>query len=244
MRKHIVELIKGASRKMGVEISRYPPRNHHSIALQHVLSVTEVDLVLDIGANVGQYARSIREVGYTGRIVSFEPLSTAHAHLTLASQADPGWIVAPRMAIGDTDGEIEINIAGNSYSSSILAMLETHMAAAPDSAYIGIERVRLARLDSVAVEYCGDVHSIFLKVDTQGYESQVLAGGAMLLQRVTCMQLELSLVPLYAGQVLFVEMVDLLSDLGYELFSVIPGFSDEKTGRLLQVDGIFLRRNV
>ncbi|WP_410175184.1 FkbM family methyltransferase, partial [Nodularia spumigena] len=108
-----------------------------------------VDLVFDIGANTGQFATELRSIGYKGRIVSFEPLSDAHKKLNQEAARVSQWQVHPRIAIGDFNGEIEINIAGNSVSSSVLPMLEAHATAAVKSAYISTEKVAIARLDSI-----------------------------------------------------------------------------------------------
>jgi len=96
----------------------------------------EVDLLLDVGANTGQFSSELRSVGFQDHLVSFEPLSKAHLGLEKAAGGDSHWTVHPRCAIGAHDGEIEINIAGNSASSSILPMMESHASAAPESAYV------------------------------------------------------------------------------------------------------------
>jgi hypothetical protein len=83
--------------------------------------------------------------------------------------------------------------------------------------------------------------NLFLKIDVQGFEPQVLEGAARLLDRTQGVQLELSLAPLYEGQTLFLPLVDWLAKKGFELWALIPGFIDNKTGRMLQVDGIFFR---
>lgn len=88
-----------------------------------MLKAHEVNLVFDIGANAGQFAQSLRELGYRGRIVSFEPQSEAREQLERAASVDPLWEVAPKAAIGAEDGEIELNLAANSISSSLLPML-------------------------------------------------------------------------------------------------------------------------
>ncbi|MDJ0524424.1 MAG: FkbM family methyltransferase [Microcystis sp. M53600_WE12] len=85
-----------------------------------------VDLVFDVGANIGQYAKLLRELGYSGRLVSLEPLSSAYSRLKAISKKDQLWEIAPQTAIGNQEGEIIINIAGNSYSSSALPMLDAH----------------------------------------------------------------------------------------------------------------------
>lgn len=210
--------------------------------MKHLLNYHKISLVLDVGANCGQYATSLRECHYSGRIVSFEPLSNAYTQLLAMSQKDPLWEIAPMTAIGDREGEITINIAGNSQSSSVLQMLDAHVKAAPESAYCGSEIVKLSRLDTLAKQYINsDQQSIFLKIDVQGFERQVLEGAAQILPLVKGIQVELSLVPLYRDQLLFEEMLEILRKLGYDLHAVIPGFTDKETGRLLQMDGIFFK---
>lgn len=243
MNKHIKNIVKFVARKFSIEVRRYSPENSDVARLQRIFNHHEIDLVLDVGANIGQYAKSLREIGYTGKIVSFEPLSSAHSKLIAASKKDPLWEIAPRTAIGNRDGDIKINIANNSCSSSALPMLDLHLNAAPESAYIDSEIVALHKLDSIAPRYIdGNAKSIYLKLDVQGFEMQVLEGAAGLLPKIKAVQLELSLVPLYEGEPLFRDMLDKLDQLGYDLYAVVPGFTDMKNGRLLQLDGIFFRR--
>ena len=228
-------------RRAGIEVHRRTIHNSTEVQLARLLRETGIDLVLDVGANAGQYAAGLRILGYAGRIVSFEPLSTAHAQLGRAALRG-GWEVAPRMAIGEADGDITINLAGNSVSSSILDMLPTHANAAPGSAYVSSETVPLRRLDGVAGEYMAGARRILLKIDTQGYEDRVLAGAAGVLDRFAAIQTELSLVPLYEGQTLFDEMRRRIEAAGFELYAVFPGYVDERTGQTLQLDGFFRRR--
>ena len=85
-------------------------------------------------------------------------------------------------------------------------------------------------------------NSILLKIDVQGFEKSVIQGSLEILPIVNALQLELSLVPLYENQVLLYEMISILDNLGFEVHGIIPGFTDIKTGRMLQVDGIFIRK--
>ena len=201
----------------------------------------EIDLVLDVGANKGQFASEIRQCGYAGKIVSFEPLSKAHAELLQSCAGDTAWDAYPRCALGDHNGEVEINIAGNSESSSILPMLESHRSAAPESAYQGKESVSVKTLDSVAGQYLKDARATFLKIDTQGFEWQVLNGARDTLPHIKGILVELSLVPLYEGQHLWREVIGRLEAEGFTLWAFKPVFSDQSSGRTLQVDGIFYR---
>ena len=198
-------------------------------------------MVFDVGANAGHFGQYLRDAGYRGRIVSFEPLSTAWDELLKASRKDPLWEVAPRAAIGSDEGELEIHVARNSVSSSILAMHAAHTDAAPESGYIGKERVPLRRLDSLASEYLHSDSVPFLKIDTQGYEDHVLNGADGIMDRIVGIQLELSLVPLYKGQRLFDDLTEWLKRLGFELWAMSPVLVDPQSGRLLQLDATFFR---
>ena len=197
--------------------------------------------VFDVGANIGQYGLSLRKCGFTGRIVSFEAIPAVHARLSAVAAADPNWIVAPCCALGRAPGEANINLAGNSVSSSLLPMSDVHLKAAPDSKYVASQAIRLERLDDIGRSLLPEDGTLFLKIDTRGYEAEVLAGADLVLRRVTAMQLEMSLTPLYQGAPSFREMLDLCESLGFHLHGLIPGFYEEKSGRLLQVDGLFLR---
>lgn len=236
--KHFLRLI---ARRFGVEVARRSVHNSTDLRIVKLLATHGVDTVVDVGANAGSYAESLFSNGYNGRVVSFEPLEAAHATLSQRATSHPGWAVAERTALGSEDGEVVINVAANSASSSIFPMLASHVSAHPESRYIGNQRVRMQRLDNVRQEWIDDSESLFLKVDTQGYEQAVLQGATGLLGRLKGVQLEMSLVPLYEGQMLFAGLCDMLCGWGFELYSLEPGFIDARTGRMLQVDGVFFR---
>jgi FkbM family methyltransferase len=228
-------------RSVGYDVIRYRPSSSDSAKLSALLRHAGIDLVLDVGANEGQFATELLASGYRGRIVSFEPLGQAHQKLQQAAAREPRWTVHTRCAIGDSDGEVQIHIAGNSVSSSIRPMLEQHARAAPASRYVGTESVPLRRLDDVATPYLPNAREIFLKVDTQGYEAAVLRGAPALLQRVRAVQLELSLVPLYEGQELWQHFLVLMQAQGFDVWTLLPGFVDDDSGRTLQADAVFVR---
>lgn len=240
MKKQIIRI----ARNFGIEIARFIPSNSAAAQALTALEVAGINLVFDIGANEGQFAKEIREYGYIGKIVSFEPLSSARKKLLTLAAVDPSWDVHDQLAIGDNDGEIEIHIAGNSVSSSVLPMLESHSSAAVGSAYVASERVPIARLDSVACRYLTPESKLFIKIDTQGFEWQVLDGAREALQHARGVLCELSLVPLYDGQRLWRDIVDRLDAEGFMLWALQKGFTDPRTGQSLQMDGIFLRRDV
>ena len=235
------KMAKQIFRNFGLEVHRYAPDSTPTTQLVSSLRKFDIDLIFDVGSNQGQFASGIRYCGYKGNIVSFEPLSAAYGKLLRASDGDGRWFVYPRCALGDHNGEVEINIAGNSESSSILPMLESHRSAAPESAYKGKENAPIKTLDAVAGQYLKDARSPFLKIDTQGFEWQVLDGARDTLPRIKGILVELSLVQLYGGQHLWRDVIDRLEAEGFILWAFQPVFSDLSQGRTLQVDGIFYR---
>jgi FkbM family methyltransferase len=238
---YLKESIKKLINAAGYDLKRLTPDSNPAYQLLKGLKRFEVDLVLDIGANTGQFASELRTVGYQGKIVSFEPLSVASELLSRRASQDADWLVHRRGAIGDYDGEIEINISGNSVSSSVLPMMQSHISAAEGSGYIASEQVPICRLDSVAPAYISPTDRYFLKIDTQGFEWQVLDGASNTLALAQGLLCELSLVPLYEGQKLWLELIQRLEKTGFALWSIQKGFTDPRDGRSLQVDAIFFR---
>lgn len=202
----------------------------------------DVELVLDVGANVGQYSQELFEAEYAGEVRSFEPLSDAYQRLVQASDGIARWAVHERCAVGDRNGVATMNIAGNSQSSSILPMLESHQTAAPASKYVGTEEVMIRRLDDLVTRDMCSGRRVFLKIDVQGYERRVLEGAVGIMDQLVGIQLEMDVEELYDGGELLGDALSFAIGLGFSLYSLTPGFRDRTDGRLLQTDGVFFRR--
>lgn len=223
-----------AAYKRGFEIRRHPAGRRQKMFLAR-----GVDLVLDVGGADGGYGRALRQFGYAGRIVSFEPLANSFAELSRNIAADPLW-AARNHALGDEAGQAQINVASNSTSSSLLPMKDSHIEAEPSVGIIGQETIRVERLDDAVKEIVGADDTVFLKIDTQGFERHVLAGGPETLDRSVGLQLELSFVPLYEGGMLANEAISMAYDAGFHLEVIEQGWASH-TGQMLQADGIFFR---
>jgi FkbM family methyltransferase len=235
-------LIQTVLHAVGLEVRRAKNANLEPYVLKNILNATGASIVLDVGANIGQYGDALLREGFNGTLVSFEAIPDVHGQLLEhAKRRSRSWLVAPCAALGSSNGQIEINIAGNSVSSSILPMTSTHLDAAPQSRYVQKQIVNIARLDEIAEPLIPANGTMLIKVDTQGYEMEVLKGATGLLERTVALQLELSLVPLYDGAPTIAEVISFAAAKGFELYNLIPGFKDKRSGRLLQADGFFVR---
>jgi FkbM family methyltransferase len=239
--KIIRKLIRRGMNKRGFEVVLLKYETSYPLTIKRLLDYAEINTVIDIGANIGQFAELLRETGYTKRIISFEPLNEPHKILKLKAEKDKEWVIPERMAVGNKIGTIQVNISANSMSSSVLQMLKTHADAAPESTYIGVEECPITTLDHFFSEYKGPFdRNIFLKVDTQGYEMQVLEGAEKILERAKLVELEISFTDLYKGQVSYQDLIKFMESKGFQLWSLFPIFTNENA-RLLQADALFLK---
>lgn len=236
----VKQLLKKALRRAGYVISSYDFRYDPSAVRMRFLTSMGINLIFDVGANAGQYAGHMRTLGYSGRIISFEPLSSAFEKLRVRSAIDPDW-EAVNCALGSCDDIAEINISKNSWSSSLLDMLPAHVEFAPESAYHGKEKIIVRALDSIIEDYYRTGDKLFLKIDTQGFGLRVLQGAEKSLERIVGIHMEMSLAPLYKDEPLLGELVLYMQRKGFILVYIEPEFYNLKTGQQLQVNGLFLK---
>ena len=230
-----------ALHRIGVDLIRYSSTNFFELRRQRFIEDCGINVVLDGGANTGQYALDLRARGYEGRIVSFEPEADSFQRLAAAAESDARWTCL-NVALGDTDDRATINVSRNSWSSSLLPMSERHLSHASDSAYVRTQEVSVVRLDSVAPDVLSaDGDRVLLKLDVQGFELPALRGAGKTLERVSLVEAELSFVPLYGGQATIEDVVGHLSQRGFDLVWLEPGSCEERSGHVLQADGIFAR---
>ena len=244
-RRVAVNALQGTLRRMGFELQPYvkgipvQPRGEDFRRVR-LMASRRITLLLDGGANVGQFALRTRTAGYDGRIVSFEPMRGAYYQLSSHAALDPMW-VCRRQALGRSAGTSEIHVSQNSYSSSLLEMEERHLRSAPDSAYVGTEEISVVPLDSIWDEVVTSSDRPFLKLDLQGFELEALRGADRSLSKLAGVETEVSLVPLYEGAPSHREVIDHLEAAGFRLAGLDPNFFDPETAELLQADAIFVR---
>jgi FkbM family methyltransferase len=236
-------ITKKIFQNFGILIRKYNPATSEELRRIKLLEHYNIDLVFDIGANKGQYASGIIDAGYKNKIVSFEPLTSAYSVIQAESKKYGNWTVAPRCAIGAKNEQIEINISANSVSSTLLNMLDSHVEGAPESKIIGKEKVQVFPLDEIGTNYTAAAKSVFLKIDVQGFEQEVLKGATAIIEKAKGIEMEISLIPLYENQNwLLPQVLEYMTEKGFIMTSIVPAFTDHKTGKVLQCNGIFFRK--
>ncbi|MBD2081309.1 FkbM family methyltransferase [Leptolyngbya sp. FACHB-17] len=235
------ELARNLLCSFGYEVNAYNFLRSHEVRRVKFLKEQNISLVLDVGANEGQFGALLRRLGYQGKIISFEPVQQVFQTLTKQCQSHSSW-TARNEALGDFDGYTKINVSAFSQVSSIL----TATGIADTNYWKGNTqaKIQVRRLDSLSDELELNQHQIFLKVDTQGFEENVLRGGKGMLQgqNIQMLEVELSMRSFYSGEKLFPEMLDYIRGLGFELISMSPVHVDSQKGHVLQYDCIFIRK--
>jgi FkbM family methyltransferase len=238
-------VVRSVFLKVGIAARKANLNTLEGLRMATLLNENNVETVLDVGANKGQFGSELVDNDYRGQVVSFEPLPDAHQKLAAAAaraQAKgKSWIVAQPVAVGAVAKQTQFHIAKNSISSSLLPMQELHVNAAPDSQFVRDITVNVRPLHDLVAALGIDSNRLFLKIDTQGTESDVIEGAMPIMDRIVGIKTELSLVELYSGQNLYHKMDTLLRGMGFVLWDVIPVFRNLTTGRLLQFDGVYFR---
>jgi FkbM family methyltransferase len=232
---------KARLKRMLERLDVHAGRHRHTLAgaREALLAKGGVELVIDVGAHAGEYGTALRSSGYSGAIVSFEPVRRQFERLLAASAVDGAWECQNR-AGGERAETATINISGNDgFSSSLLAMEQAHEQAVGDSRYESSEEIEVVSLDEALRDRHPAGRTAYLKVDTQGYEDKVLTGATNTLPHCLAVELELSLTPLYEDQRLIGEMIELMRGYGFHPTHLEPEFNDPGTGELLQVNGLF-----
>ena len=206
-------------------------------SLAKLIVEMKAPVLLDVGANVGQFGIDIRNSGFTGKIISFEPVNSLFEKLKETSFKFQPWDTINK-ALGAHIHKSEINVSKNSgLSSSLLEISQSHLEAFPGSYTDFREVVDISTLDFEVDFLQLDLSETILKIDVQGFESKVIEGGKNSIPHIKYILLELSLMQLYYSEETFLTVLNLLHDLGHEVIDIHRGICS-RTGSLLQVDVI------
>jgi FkbM family methyltransferase len=211
---------------------RCRPLSVAAFRLAHGLFVAGVEptLVVDVGANRGQFAAAALHRWPRARVLSFEPLDGPAERLRAIRDTR---LTVHQVALGSTEGALDLHEHAYSASSSALESLDP-------TAAIGLRRVPLHTLDSALAGIELASESTLLKLDVQGYEIEVLGGARRSLPLVQAILVEQALVGTYAAQPLFDSVHEVLRDLGFSLARLIDW--RRVAGQVIEVDALYLPR--
>jgi FkbM family methyltransferase len=235
--------LRDLGRVLGLEIRLSAMNAREDLRLVHFLKLQNIDMVLDVGANTGQFGTELFKAGYRGRLISFEALPGAHQVIeSKARQSKYDWCVAQCCALSDTDGMASFNVTLADTSSSLLEPSPDFVQGTKGK--VGVVRrieVPTKRLDSFASLFTESKSPIFLKMDVQGAEAMVLRGATGIIDKIGGILTEMSFLGLYESQTQGAELHQMIRNLGFELWDINPGYRDLRTFRLGQVDAIYFR---
>ena len=237
------KIIKNIFKKFGLEIKKYNPQDDFNFLITRCIKKFQIDCFWDVGANIGQTGESIRKHGYTGNILSFEPQEEAYKKLLKNSFNDPKWKIYEKCGLGQ-NGLKKINISKNSVSSSFLEMENLHIDKNPESKFIKKEEVKIISLSEVFNKEKNSFKKNFLKIDTQGYEKEVLDSGENILDNFIGISCEISVQPLYKNEAKFLDIINYLNTKGFEIYSVHNSYYEIDYGQTFSVDIVFIKKNL
>jgi FkbM family methyltransferase len=233
--KKIKSILQSFLNSFGYKIQRQVPVIYEQSNI--LCMASNCNLLFDIGANTGQYAEVMFKTGFLGKIVSVEPQLSAHKNLLNKSKGNPNWIVTNRCVLGELDREIvSLYVSDNSVSSSLLKksdVLNTF-------SQVGSENVPMYKFDTL---FESDYNSelFFLKLDTQGYEFNILKGCEKALEFCVGIQFEASLLGVYIDSGDYLEILNWLREKEFEFYDCLPE-SRNSTGRLLEMDILMINK--
>jgi FkbM family methyltransferase len=213
----------------GINLPEAAARYQEEFYLMRLLRRLSINCVIDVGANIGQFARELRAAGYDGVIYSFEPVTRTFAELQAGFGRDRRWR-GFQFALGSKNTSMTINV--------IPSLTELSSLLTPREDWnIEQETIAVRRLDEIFADLVGPISDprVFLKMDTQGYDLQVFAGASGCIDRIAALQSELSVVPLYDGMPTYLEALSTFDHAGFKLTNVSP-VTRAPTGELVEVN--------
>lgn len=212
--------------------------------VKSVLATLDINCVIDVGANIGEFGSMLRRIGYTGRIVSLEPVGAVFESLTRTASGDDDWITL-KLACGRTEEDRAINLFSLDVLNSFRSPSEAFGLIDPQGVR-ATEMVQVRRLDSLFDDAVRGIRSprVFLKTDTQGYDLEVMNGAGNCLPQILGLQAEVSLQPLYEDVPDYLEFLEYCRGLGFRPTGFFPIFHSPVTRQMVEMDAVLTRSQV
>ena len=231
MKNKIRKLIQ----KFGLDLHRYRPVPNRL----SYLKTFNPETILDIGANVGQFAKEIRQILPEAKIYSFEPIKECFDKLNENMSGDKNF-KSFNFALGDKNENSEMHRSVYTPSSSILEMAEAHKTLFPHTIQSRPEQIEIKRLDDVA-NNLKLKEQILIKIDVQGFEDKVIEGGKETFKKARVVLIENSFVELYEDQPLFDNIYSKLKSLGFIYKGSLQEKIDRNSGQVISEDSLFIK---
>jgi len=237
--------MKKIFRKLISKFSKYSLIYENAFDLQKILNFHEIDIIFDVGASWGGYAKSLRRFGFKDKIISFEPVNASYEKLLKNSFKDSSWHVHKKIIITNKNiKKQKINVSKDFDNSSLLNLTKLHSENHVEAKYSHQEEVECDSLDNLVSNYLKDEKNLMLKVDVQGTEMDVLKSAINNIKKFKLVQIELSLHKMYEKQVLWKEIIAFMNDCNFDIWTIYPGYKKKSIGQLYQFDVIFYNKQL
>jgi FkbM family methyltransferase len=228
------------ARRTNLIVRRYPPTNALDQELRRIIATYDISTIIDVGAHVGGFALRRREQGFDGRLISIEPFEASYVALAAMAANDDHW-EAIQVALGGSDGTKRMHQYTGDGQFNSLRDLDDHATEyKSDLRSIASVEVGMCRLDAIWPSIGADARSSLLKIDTQGYDLEVIAGAGDLISSFPAVLAEVAIKPLYEGAPLFEELVAAMRERGFEITGTFPLHRYADGVRVIEFDCTFI----
>jgi FkbM family methyltransferase len=210
----IQPLRKKLSRLLKVDIVRLPYKLGIDANILDVIEKYDVDVIIDAGANEGQFAARMRDSGFRGVIHSFEPVKSVYEVLKLKAANDASWHTY-NAALGKELGQMEINVSRGTGFCSFLSANDFGQKQFAEIKLARTEIVEVTTVDEFVRNYGIVSNRIFLKMDTQGFDFEVFSGARSSMSKIVALVSELAVAPIYNGMRAYREVLEEFEKWGF-----------------------------
>jgi FkbM family methyltransferase len=210
--------------------------------LANLIKFYDIDVIIDVGANVGQFAKGMRKNGFKGEIFSFEPVQSTFDQLKSSADGDNKWHVY-KLALGDKKEKVTINVSRSSDLSSILNPSDFGVKKYPKISSSYQEEIEVDLLDSFIHENNLSNNNILLKMDTQGYDLNVFRGGANIIRNVRCILSEISLIPIYDFMPAYKDVLTEYESKNFTVSGIYPVSRNKENMAIIEMDCVLINRS-
>lgn len=239
--RSVRKLVRKFLNRAGVDVFPKGFRAKAAILDSLELLLPNIDLVIDVGANKGQFGSELRkDYGYNGKIISFEPSPEDYMICQRIASADGNWQVYP-WALGSTEGILPLNVARSSELTSFRSIIKSGSTNFSHADISDIINVPVRCLDSVISEIGVDISNsrVLLKSDTQGFDLEVFKGANFTISKIKALLCEMSQIPIYSESPDFIESIQVIREYGFSIAAISPvTFQD---GIIIEFDCLMLR---